>query len=101
VGEIYDEFDPDSRAIQRQPDGSVVLPGSFPIHDLPDLGIALPQGPYTTVAGLVLARLGRLPDRGETVEVDGWRLEVLAVERRAITHLRLVPLDSASPDEPA
>jgi putative hemolysin len=101
VGEIYDEFDPDSRAVQRQPDGSVVLPGSFPVHDLPDLGISLPEGPYTTVAGLVLARLGRLPDKGETVEVDGWRLEVLAVERRAITHLRLVPLDSTPPDEPA
>jgi CBS domain containing-hemolysin-like protein len=55
--------------------------------------ITLPEGPYTTVAGLVLARLGRLPEKGETVEVDGWRLEVLGVERRAITHLCLVPLD--------
>jgi magnesium and cobalt exporter, CNNM family len=101
VGEIYDEFDPDSRAIQRQPDGSLVLPGSFPVHDLPDLGIALPEGPYATVAGLVLARLGRLPDKGETVEIDGWRLEVLTVERRAITHLRLVPLHNPTQDAPA
>jgi putative hemolysin len=98
VGEIYDEFDPDSRAIQRQPDGSVVLPGSFPVHDLPDLGIALPTGPYATVAGLVLDRLGHLPDTGETVQVDGWRLEVLAVERRAITRVRLAPIsDDGAP----
>jgi putative hemolysin len=101
VGEIYDEFDPDSRAIQRQPDGSLVLPGSFPVHDLPDLGIDLPEGPYATVAGLVLARLGRLPDKGETVEIDGWRLEVLAVERRTITHLRLVPLHNPTQGAPA
>jgi putative hemolysin len=98
VGEIYDEFDPDSRAIQRQPDGSVILPGSFPVHDLPDLGISLPSGPYATVAGLVLDRLGHLPETGETVQVDGWRLEVLAVERRAITRVRLAPVsDDGAP----
>ena len=98
VGEIYDEFDADSRGIQRQPDGSLVLPGSFPLHDLPDLGISLPEGRYTTVAGLVLDRLGHLPDKGESVEIDGWRLDVLAVERHAITRLRLTPInDDANP----
>jgi putative hemolysin len=91
VGDIYDEFDRDSVGIQREADGSVLLPGSFPIHDLPDLGITLPEGAYTTVAGLALDRLGRLPEEGETVGVDGWQLEVLAVEHRAITRLRLTP----------
>jgi len=91
VGEIYDEFDRDSVGIQRQPDGSLLLAGSFPIHDLPDLDITLPEGPYTTVAGLVLDRLGRLPDPGDTVQVDGWQLEVLAVDHHAITRLRLTP----------
>ena len=99
VGEIYDEFDRDSRSIQRQADGSVLLPGSFPIHDLPDLGITLPEGPYTTVAGLALDRLGHLPQEGETVWVDGWQLEVLAVEHRAITRLRLTP--SSQDQQPA
>jgi putative hemolysin len=92
VGEIYDEFDPDSAAVQRHPDGSLVLPGSFPVHDLPDLGISLPEGPYATIAGLILDRLGHLPDKGEAVEVNGWRLEVLTVDRRAITRVRLVLL---------
>ncbi|HET6750882.1 MAG TPA: transporter associated domain-containing protein [Actinomycetes bacterium] len=59
---------------------------------MPDLGVSLPEGAYATVAGLILDRLGHLPDRGEAVEVDGWRLEVLAVEQRAITRVRLVPL---------
>jgi putative hemolysin len=100
VGEIYDEFDADSQAIQRQSDGSLMLPGSFPIHDLPDLGISLPEGPYATVAGLILDRLGHLPDRGETIRVDGWRLEVLAVERNAITQIRLLPPDAPSHSTP-
>jgi putative hemolysin len=96
VGEIYDEFDPDSHGIHRQPDGSLVLPGSFPVHDLADLGIALPGGDYATLAGLVLDRMGHIPGKGESVEVDGWRLEVLDVENRAITRVRLVPLPNSA-----
>jgi putative hemolysin len=91
VGEIYDEFDADSAQIRAESDGSVVLPGSYPMHDLADLGISLPEGPYTTVAGLALQRFGRIPGVGDEVEVDGWRIEVLAVQRHAITRLRLVP----------
>jgi putative hemolysin len=98
VGEIYDEFDQDSAGIRREADGSVVLPGAFPMHDLADLGITLPGGPYTTVAGLALQQFGRVPVVGESVEVAGWRLEVLAAEKRAITRLRLVPADHQKPD---
>src|SRR6266540_514080 len=98
VGEIYDEFDQDSAGIRREADGSVVLPGAFPVHDLTDLGIALPEGPYTTVAGLALQRFGRVPVVGEAVEAAGWRLEVLAVEQRAITRLRLIPPAAQEPD---
>jgi putative hemolysin len=98
VGEIYDEFDPDSQRIQPEPDGSLVLPGSFPVHDLPDLGVSLPEGDYATVAGLVLQRLGRIPDPGEAVDVDRWRLEVLEVDRNAITQVRLAPLPDPSDD---
>ena len=95
VGEIYDQFDADSAGIRREPDGSLVLPGAFPMHDLGDLGISLPEGPYTTVAGLALQRFGHIPEVGEAVEVDGWRIEVLTVQRRAITRLRLRPQRAA------
>ena len=98
VGEIYDEFDQDSSGVRREADGSFVLPGTFPMHDLADLGISLPEGPYTTVAGLALQRFGRVPAVGEAVEVAGWRLEVQAVERRAITRLRLTPQQAAEPE---
>ncbi|GAB3959041.1 hypothetical protein GCM10027614_77770 [Micromonospora vulcania] len=64
VGEIYDETDRDGYAVRREADGTLVLPGTFPVHDLPDVGVELPSRPpgdYTTVAGLVLARLGHIP----------------------------------------
>ena len=91
VGELSDEFDRDVAAVRREPDGSMVLPGSFPVHDLPDLGVELPEGPYATVAGLVLDRLGRIPGGGETVVVGDWLLEVLEVDRNTIERLRLRP----------
>jgi putative hemolysin len=73
------------------------VPGAFPVHDLPDLGISLPEGDYATVAGLILERLGRIPAEGDTAEVDRWRLEVLAMDRNAITRVRLIPLGETRP----
>jgi putative hemolysin len=92
VGEIYDESDPDNVSVQAERDGSVVLPGRFPVHDLPDIGIAdVPDGPYATVAGLVIDRLGRIPDvPGDQVEIAGRLYEVRGVNGRAITEVRVV-----------
>jgi putative hemolysin len=94
VGEIYDYTDRDVMSVQRGPDGSLLLPGTFPVHDLPDLGVDLEplrEPDFTTVAGLVIAHLGRLPTRpGEAITIDGWTAEVTGVERRTVTGVRLV-----------
>ncbi|HET6954129.1 MAG TPA: hemolysin family protein [Acidimicrobiales bacterium] len=93
VGEIYDETDRDVVSVRREPDGSLVLPGRFPVHDLVDVGVTdMPEGPYATVAGLVLDLLGRVPEApGDTVVVAGRSIEVLAVDGRAITEVRIGP----------
>lgn len=93
VGEIWDETDPPGEAVQGR-DGSTTLPGAFSVHDLGDVDVDLtvPQSAdYATVAGLVIKTLGRIPERpGDVVVVGGWRIEVLAVERHAVTRVRLV-----------
>jgi putative hemolysin len=93
VGEIYDETDRDVMAVQHRADGMMTVPGTFPMHDLEDLGIELvgrPDGTYTTVAGLLLARLGRLPEAsGDKVRLSGWEFEVAEVEQHAITTVRI------------
>ncbi|GLZ35512.1 membrane protein [Lentzea sp. NBRC 105346] len=93
VGEIYDETDRDIISLRRERDGSMVLPGTFPMHDLSDIGVELTEVPdvdFTTVAGLVLAMLGRIPEEpGDEVAVDGWSVEVLEVDHHAITKVRL------------
>ena len=97
VGEIYDETDKDVLDVRTEPDGARVLPGRFPWHDLPDIDVTLPDGPYSTVAGLVLHQLGFIPEQpGDVVTLDGWQLEVLAVDGLAISEVRLRP----DPDAP-
>jgi putative hemolysin len=97
VGEIYDETDRDVLGVQRAPDGSLVLPGRFPVHDLVDVGVTgMPEGPYATVAGLVLDLLGRVPEApGDRVAVQGRTIEVLQVDGRAITRVRISPPETA------
>jgi putative hemolysin len=93
VGELYDETDRDVSGVSREADGSLLVPGDFPLHDLPDLGVRLNfplSREYTTVAGLVLARLGHLPaGPGETVRLPGLTMEVLEVADRAVRRVRL------------
>ena len=52
-------------------------------------GFTVPPGAYETLAGLVLARLGRIPDVDDQVVVDGWRLVVTRRAGRRIAELRL------------
>ncbi|MGV0837125.1 hemolysin family protein [Mycolicibacterium thermoresistibile] len=103
VGEIYDEADSDVQQVQNLPDGSVLLPGTFPIHDLSDIGVDLgiaAEGDFTTIAGLVLVALGRIPTGpGDRVEVPNWTIEVTAVDKHAITEVHLLPRRSPEPDD--
>lgn len=90
VGEIYDETDRDLLTVEREPDGALVLPGGFPVHDLSDLGIDVPEGDYATLAGLFLAHYGRIPESaGAVTDVDGWLLEVVETDGRAVTRVRV------------
>ncbi|GIG69299.1 hemolysin family protein [Phytomonospora endophytica] len=105
IGEIYDESDRDVLSVVRNDDGTLILPGTFPLHDMPDIGIDLDDGEddadYTTIAGLVLAHLGHIPTApGETVELPGFTATVGAVDNRAITKvtLRLKPVAAEEDD---
>jgi putative hemolysin len=96
VGEIYDEHDRDIQAVIHEPDGSLTVPGWFPLHDLEDLGLDATGDDATTVGGLVVERLGRLPVTGDTVTIGGAHYAVLAVRRRAVERVRiLVDVDEA------
>jgi CBS domain containing-hemolysin-like protein len=90
VGEIVDEFDPERPLVHHHPDGSVEVDGLTPLDDADELlGVNLPRGSWDTVGGLVLDQAGRIPEQGESVDVDGLRFEVIRVEGRRIQRVRI------------
>jgi magnesium and cobalt exporter, CNNM family len=88
VGEINDESDEEDETIDRRPDGSIVTGADIELRRLAAvLGLAWdPDEPAHNVNGLITERLGHLPRRGDTIDWQGYRIEVLtASERRAET----------------
>ena len=88
VGDIEDEYDA-APVTSVRPLGGAVLDGSLHLDEVEEaIGLELPEGPYETLAGYVLAQLGHLPVVGERVRHDGWVLEVVEMERRRIAAVR-------------
>ena len=93
VGEVGDPFDKSAPEIQRLPDGSALLDGLTLIETVNEsFGLQLREEFYDTIAGFVLGRLGRMPKVGDTVEADGVRLKVEALDGLRIARLSLFPL---------
>ena len=55
-------------------------------------GVTLPEGPYETLAGFVMAVLGHVPHIGDAVEADGHRLEVTQLDGRRVSRVRVSPI---------
>ena len=92
VGEIDDEYDGAPTLLTRvEAKGSTVVPASLhPDEVEAATGFEMPEGEFETLAGLVLDRLGHIPEPGEMVELEGWRLEVVAMDRLRIATVRIV-----------
>lgn len=76
----------------RQPDGSLIVHGRMHVEDLAEeLATALPDGDYDTVGGLITSQCGRIPRRGEALEVAGMKIDILDADPRRITRLRIKP----------
>jgi putative hemolysin len=88
IGEIYDEYDEEVADGAQQSDGPQEVDGLLNLDDFTEVtGLRLPDGPYETVAGYVLAELGRLPGVGDTIDVEGRALTVLELDGRRISRL--------------
>lgn len=87
IGEVYDEHDPaDRRLRDEQLTDQGLFRGDTTLRELDDhAGVALPPGPYSTVAGFILAELGHIPTPGDSVEHAGARLVVHTMEGRRIS----------------
>ncbi|OZM78584.1 hemolysin family protein [Pseudonocardia sp. MH-G8] len=91
VGDVRDEHDRAEQArVRPLGRGSWLVSGLLRADEVVDAtGFEIPDGEYETLAGLVLARLGRIPDVGEELAVDGWQLTVMRRDRNRVAELRL------------
>lgn len=95
VGEIRDEhekYEDDEPAITKNDNGIIEVDARFHIDDLNDeLGTHLPEdADFDTVGGWVFAGLGRIPNSGEKIEIDGLDIEILEAEETHIDKVRIL-----------
>ena len=77
VGEIRDEFDEEEPAVRKLPDGSYSVDGRIPIGVVNEaLGSEFESEDFDTIGGFVLGHLGRAPEVGDEVRLDGYHLRV-------------------------
>ena len=106
VGALPSVDDDDATpAIVRRADGSWLVDGALPIVDVEaklDVALHEESGPtgYQTLAGFVLARLGRLPKPGDRFQWQGHRFEVTAMDGRRIDRVLVAPIAPDAPREP-
>jgi CBS domain containing-hemolysin-like protein len=90
VGEIRDEYDVESEAVTNEGEGVFVFSGKVSVDEVKDrLGVEIEREGFETLGGYLLSHLGRMPYVGETFEVDDLAVEVIEVERRRITKVRV------------
>jgi CBS domain containing-hemolysin-like protein len=96
AGELEDEFDVPSHPVLSSSGGAVLMDGSVNLRDLEtQMQWNLPRdGGVETLAGFVLARLGHIPQPGESVEFEGRRLTVVEMDARRIAKIRVEKLEA-------
>lgn len=88
VGEIRDEHE--KAEVIRENEHSYIVPGNMDVDRLDELFGVRPEGKESaTVAGLVSELAGRIPKKGEVVEEDGLRFEVLESTERRVERVRI------------
>lgn len=93
VGEIRDEYDEDEETlIQQVEDNIYLIPGGMKLDDINDaISTEFDSDDYDSIGGLVIEKLDRLPEEGESVELeDGSIIQVLAIHQNRIEQVKLI-----------
>jgi CBS domain containing-hemolysin-like protein len=104
VGEIADEHDTDWVEVELTAPADArehLVDGVLREDELREqTGFRLPEGPYETLAGFLMARLGHIPNVGETVRQNGWEFTVVETDRHRVEQVRVVrPEEGQDTDE--
>jgi CBS domain containing-hemolysin-like protein len=99
AGELEDEFDTPSQPVPGIAGEAALMDGSVNLRDLEtQMHWSLPRdGGVETLAGFVLARLGHIPQTGESVVYEDRRLTVAEMDARRIAKIRVEKVENAPP----
>jgi putative hemolysin len=101
IGDIQDEYDTDAAHARQLHSGELEVDGLLNLDEFAEqTGVELPEGPYETVAGYLLAALGHLPESGEHADLAGRRLTVTQLDGRRISRVLVSPAKPAEPPAP-
>jgi len=91
-GEIYDEFDLDHEHLFKKLNKfTFLVKGRAEIDELNlKFNIRIPEGDYTTLAGFITAKLGKIPRSGEVVRLDKCRLIVTKSTRKKVSEVKII-----------
>lgn len=94
VGEIRDEFDLEEQEVQPLTANDVIVDARVPIDELAEIfDIQIERDDFDSVGGLIANELGRMPNVGDNVRVNGISLKVLSVAGRRIKKVRVTKID--------
>jgi putative hemolysin len=91
IGEIQDEYDGhETQPNLQQRTGEIEIDGLISLEDLQDqTGVQLPEGPYETVSGFVMHKLGRIAQVNDVVLIDGGRFTIVSMSGKRVGQLLL------------
>jgi CBS domain containing-hemolysin-like protein len=90
VGEIHDEYDTEEAQIVENAPFDYTVSGSTEVEEMEELfDIELAEDDFLTMGGLITHNLGRLPLKGEVLDIKGLRLDVLDVDQKRVKKLRV------------
>jgi len=94
IGDIRDEYDAEGDVARTLRGGDREVDGLLNLDEFAEqIGTTLPDGPYETVAGFVMNRLGHVPSLGDAIEHDGIRLKVSSLDGRRVERVRITELE--------
>jgi len=96
VGDFVSAPGQNTRRIQHNPDGSLLIDGRTPLHNLNrHLGWELPTGEFSTLNGLIVGTLESLPVSGTEVEIEGLRMRIESIGDNVVRQVRVLPVAPA------
>ena len=89
-GEFEDIFDKESKKIIKLSDNSFIIDGRIQINELIKFKIFLPKGNYETIGGYIIEKLGKIPEKGNTLNSEFYKIRVLKASSIQVQRIQII-----------